>query len=428
VARAVGVMGFVGLIVIVLIGFLSVELLRRVSVRESIDDAKQVTRLAGEGIVAPALTGAVLAGDPSALQRLDRIVRSRVLAHGFVRVKLWSLDGRVVYSDEARLIGRRFPLTREELSAVRTGAVRAEISSSDRPANRFERRLGKLLEVYLPIIGPGGRPLLFESYQPLHEVTSSAQRLWVSFAPALLGGLLLFELIQLPIAWAAARRLRQGHLEREALLRRAVEASEEERSRISRDLHDGVVQDLAGVAYSLEAATQQLGAEPPAIVADRLGGAIAATRRSIRQLRSLLVEIYPASLQRAGLATALSDMSAQFGSRDIDVRVEVESSLELRPETEALLFRVAQESLRNVAAHARATQVVVHVGTENGSAAVTIADDGRGFSPDAIRRRERKGHFGLGFLDDLVRAAGGRLEIDSSPGRGTRARAEVPAP
>src|SRR5690242_16914475 len=147
-ARAVGIFAGAGLIAVTLIGFASVEVLRRTSANEAIDDAKQVTRLAGEGIVAPLLTDALLAGNPQAQARLDALVRKRVLVNGIVRVKVWTPSGRIVYSDEHQLIGRRYPLAPEELQAFRSGEVRAELSNVDRPENQFEQRLGKLLEVY----------------------------------------------------------------------------------------------------------------------------------------------------------------------------------------------------------------------------------------------------------------------------------------
>src|SRR3954470_18369533 len=98
-----------GLLATVVIGLLAVAVLRRIGDAEAIRSAKQVTRLAGEGIVAPSLTRGVLAGDPPALRRLDRVVRARVLRDGVVRVKLWTPAGRIFSSDEPRLIGARYP-------------------------------------------------------------------------------------------------------------------------------------------------------------------------------------------------------------------------------------------------------------------------------------------------------------------------------
>ena len=96
------------------------------------------------------------------------------------------------------------------------------------------------------------------------------------------------------------------------------------------------------------------------------------------------------------------------------------------PDAEALMFRTAQEALRNVMAHSDAEQVDVSVIVENSHAGLTIADDGRGFSPADAQAAREDGHLGLRVLGDMARDAGGRLDIESEPGRGTRIRLEVP--
>jgi signal transduction histidine kinase len=105
--------------------------------------------------------------------------------------------------------------------------------------------------------------------------------------------MLLLELAQIPVAVSLARKLRRGQQEREQLLRRTIEASECERRRIARDLHDGPVQELAGVSYTLTAASEQVKATRHLVVARTLDEASRQTRGSIRALRTLLVDIYP---------------------------------------------------------------------------------------------------------------------------------------
>ena len=90
------------------------------------------------------------------------------------------------------------------------------------------------------------------------------------------------------------------------------------------------------------------------------------------------------------------------------------------------MFRTAQEALRNVMAHSDAEHVDVSVVLENSHAGLTIADDGRGFTPDAAEAAREDGHLGLRVLADMAQDAGGRLDIDSEPGRGTRVSLEVP--
>jgi hypothetical protein len=125
-------------------------------------------------------------------------------------VKIWLADGTIVYSDEHRLIGSKYSLGTDEQAALRDGTTEAEISDLKRPENRFERRFGKLLEVYLPIRDTAGRELVYEDYERYSSVAASGRRLWLSFAPAILGALALLCLIQIPLAWRATRRLQHG--------------------------------------------------------------------------------------------------------------------------------------------------------------------------------------------------------------------------
>ena len=131
------------------------------------------------------------------------------------------------------------------------------------------------------------------------------------FAPALAAALLLLWLVQLPLAWSLSQRLRQRQREREALLQRAIDSSALERRRIAQHLHDGVVQDLAGVSYALSATGERLEQAGPAAAAEVVRDSAAATRRAV-QLRALLIGIYPPSLQRSGLEAAVETCWPHF--------------------------------------------------------------------------------------------------------------------
>jgi signal transduction histidine kinase len=356
---------------------------------------------------------------------MDRVIRGRVLSGDVVRVKLWDAGGRIIYSDEHRLIGFRTALSADDVAALRDGTTAAEVSDLSRPENRFERPHKKLLEVYLGIRTAQGHRLLFEAYQRFSSISASGQRLWQRFLPALVGALVLLELAQIPLAYSLARRVRRGQREREALLRRAIDASSIERRRIASDLHDGVVQNLAGVSFGLSAAAEQLphGSTTREAVEE---GAVEA-RRTVRELRTLLVDIYPPTLQRSGLHAALADLLDGIRSGGCEAHLAVAPDLDLPPETEALLFRAAQEALRNVRRHADARRVNLAVETTGSTAVLEVSDDGRGFDTDAAAS-SANGHFGLQMLGDLVGDAGGNFDIVSAPGEGTRVRLEVPLP
>jgi signal transduction histidine kinase len=405
-----------GLVATLVLAGVTVLALARISREEAVKDAKRLTELVGRQIVEPRLTDGVLRQDPRAIAEFDRVIRSRVRRGDFVRVKLWVPSGQIVYSDEPRLRGVRFRLDEEEREVLETGGVEAEVSDLKGPENRFERGGRDLLEVYMPVRTPSGRKAMFETYLRLSSVAASGRDLWASFIPALLGSLLVLQLIQLPLAWSLARRVAQAHRDREALLQRALDASDLERRRIAADLHDGTVQDLVAASYALTSARERLGPEGNG-ASTALERADHTTREAVRQLRSLLVEIYPPRLREAGLASAL---------RDLDAEVHVADDLDLPDDVTALLFRTAQEAVRNAAEHAQADHVRVEVTSDEESARLTVADDGVGFDHERALEAAREGHFGLRLLRDQVADAGGTFTIESAPGEGTRVRVEVP--
>jgi two-component system, NarL family, sensor kinase len=415
------------LVAVIVFVVASLPFLRRLGRTEAIRDARATARLAAAGVVEPNLDDALLERAPRSLARLDRVVQERVLSESIVRVKIWSPDGRIVYSDEPRLIGARFPLADDEREALVTGDAHAELSNLSDPENRFERPEGELLEVYSRVRTPNGTPVLFEIYQRYDSVIAGGRRIWLSFLPALLAALLLLWLVQVPLAYRLARRVRQGHAEREVLSRRALDASNDERRRIAADLHDGVVQDLAGISYSLAAAAETTPAarEDPKLRATLREGA-SVTRASMQRLRSLLLSIHPPNVRAAGLKAALTDLVSPLERRGIRVELDTAQPLDLEPETEALVFRAAREAIRNVVEHADAEHVTVRVQPANGSLLLTVNDDGVGFDPERRAERRSEGHVGLSLLEEIAAHAEARIEIRSQPGRGTSFSLEVP--
>lgn len=423
ISAAVARFAVTGVAALVLLGFASIQLLRHIGTSDAIRDSQELTRLAGRGVVAPYLTPKLVAGQPRAVHVVDRVVRARLLFDPVVRIKIWDASGRILYSDQPELIGRRYPLGDDELAVLRHGGIQAEVSDLSRPENRLERRYRKLLEVYLGLRATDGTPVLFEVYQRFSSVVASGQRTWRTFLPPVIGTMVLLELAQIPLAVSLARKLQRGQQERETLLRRAIDASELERRRIARDLHDGPVQDLAGVSYTLTAAAEQVKSGDQDAVPQTLEQAARQTRRSIRALRTLLVDIYPPRLHTEGLSAALSDLLAPLSIEGIDVELEIDHQLALPEAIEAVLFRAAQEALRNVLHHAAADRAVVRVTSTDGRAVLEVRDNGRGFSvPDATY----EGHFGLRMLHDLARDGDGELAVESRASQGTLVRLRVP--
>jgi signal transduction histidine kinase len=407
-------LGSLAAIAVILVG--GFFALRDVATEEAERDTRERVEIEGQ-LIATALRDGVLTGDPRDLAALDDLVQGQILGESVVRVKLWSQDGTILYSDEPRLIGERFALGEEEAELFETGGSDAELSDLGEPENRFERGEGELLEAHAPIRTPNGTQVLFEIYQRFSSINASASRILSTLVPPMVAGLLVLLLFQAPLAWSLARRLQRGHEERERLLTSAIEAQDRERRRIASDLHDGVVQDLAGVAFGLAplaADARRRGNDEEARVVD---DAVDTLRQGVRDMRTLLVEIHPPRLESAGLEPVLDDLLSPLRAAGVETHLSVTEPVH----DEALVYRVTREALRNVQAHAEARSVTVTVAPGE----LTVTDDGRGF--DAARRagRAEEGHVGLALLADLVEQAGGTLTVESAPGRGTTVKLEV---
>jgi signal transduction histidine kinase len=222
-----------------------------------------------------------------------------------------------------------------------------------------------------------------------------------------------------------ATRLRAAQEQREQLLLSALGASDKERRRIASDLHDGVVQGLAGVSYTLSAVAEKARAAGVVPLAQTASHTAVELRRWVRELRSLVVTITPPALHEQGLGASLSDLASNLEARGISVQVEAPPDLDLDETTESLVYRVAQEGVRNVVRHAAANRVQLRVQQQNGRLQLEVSDDGRGFDPAASGARGR-GSVGLELLRGLVAEHDGTLTVGSTSGGGTTLMMELP--
>ncbi len=423
VTRAVALFLLAGLLVLLAVTALLAVAQRRVAVSEAIRDARTLTNLEAHDVVRPVLTDNALVRGTKDWQSLDDVVHDRVLGTLIVRVKIWDESGKVVYSDDPSLVGRTFDLPAKELRALRTGRIVAEVTNLDEAENVGEQSFGKLLQVYLGIVTPGGHQLLFETYQPYDTITVASRRMWTSSLPPLVGGLVLLYLVQAPLAYRMANRLRQTQDEREQLLVASLATSDRERTRIAADLHDGVVQGLAGASYSMSAAARTFTAQGQDEAAETFRRTALDLRRWVRELRSLIVTVTPPALHSQGLASSLSDLVATLEGRGIAVTLDLAPLGSVPDDVQALAYRVAQEAARNIIRHADASSVVIGLRIEKGpgralrTMLLTVKDDGRGFDPAAVSRRH--GSVGLELLSSVVAAQGGTLTVTSHTERGT---------
>lgn len=383
----------------------------------ALNNAVTTTQRLADHTAGPLVTNELLAGDPAAISNLDRYVRPWLDEGAVLRIKVWDPDGKVVYSDISSLIGQRFELPVRAREVLAGGPGTATLGNPQQPENQFEAASGELVEVYVRFVAANGAPLIFEAYYDNDPLREEQQELLYGMIPPLLLALSALQLAQLPTAVRLARRIQANRTTGHRLLKRAVEASDLERRRIARDLHDEVIQDLSGLSYALESEELHGPREHQGLLSE----ARAILQRNVGTLRAMTSELYPPDLDRLGLTAALARLAEPLHDRGIALRLDVPAEFDLDRDRAAMLYRVARESLANVAKHSHAANVVLSLRKDLRGAEISISDDGIGFdeaqgSPD--------GHTGLRILRDTFKETGGTLEIRTAPGAGTTVTAK----
>lgn len=209
-----------------------------------------------------------------------------------------------------------------------------------------------------------------------------------------------------------------------ALADRLITAQEEERRRVSRDLHDGLCQKLAALAFDVE--HLEVALPEPAATRSRLRELRAQAVKVSEEARNIAYELHPSALDDLGLVVSMRALCDEFHDRE---RIQVKFSAGKLPESvpqklASGLYRIAQEGLQNVAKHAKAKRVTVSLAVRDRNILeFTVLDDGIGFSPQAVKG---KGGLGLVSIGERARIMGGDLSIEAKPGYGTRIAVRVP--
>ena len=227
-------------------------------------------------------------------------------------------------------------------------------------------------------------------------------------------------------------RLYQQMQERDVLrgdlLRRAVEAQEEERKRIARELHDGIGQVFTALALGLSGVEETMPRDP-VLARAQVANLKELSMRTITEMRHLVADLRPAQLDDLGLVPALHWLADEWRDRlSIDVHVQVTGHRHrLSPEMETILFRTTQEALTNVAKHARAQQAIVKLAFNQDQIELIVQDNGVGMTPEQVTRRQvHHQGWGLAGIQERTSLVGGTFDIDSAPGRGTRLIIHIP--
>ena len=381
----------------------------------ALHSATQITKRLADYAVSPLVTEELLAGDADALLRLRARLEPWMRVGTIHHIKIWDESGRVVYSDVESLIRERFPLPlgREVFAVGWPGhatLVRAtsigDLASTDSEVVRAFARISSPAE-----------PLLLDVAYDNDLVRSEQSAVLANMAPPFLIALLVLQAAQLLPAVGLAKRVQRHQLAQRLLLQRAIEASDLERRRIARDLHDDVIQELSGLAYQLDAEAGRGGGSP------LLGQTHAALQKNLRTLRAVTSELYTPDLAQLGLREALDRLAETIREQGVAVTLDVPDDLELDDEQTLLLFRVAREVLVNVAKHAEARNTRIDLRRQGDVAELTIQDDGRGFD---VAAGSPEGHLGMRILHDVINEAGGQLQVHSRIGLGTTVFASLP--
>jgi signal transduction histidine kinase len=398
-------------------------LAQRIAKEEALRDARARAYAIGNLMAAPLVNSKVRSHAPGSGDELTAVMRNRMSDGSVTHVKLWTQDGEVLWSDEKELIGRRFPLTSDVKKLFGTKEATAEVSNLTKAENVGEQAHGELIEVYAGAPDADRKPMVFEAYFSSESMRQDQQAIFMGYLPIILAALVLFQIAVLPLALSLARRVERGLAERSSWMRHALLASDLERRRIAQDLHDGVIQDLAGLSYAMPTLEAEFAGDAAGLKARETSHRVSQIlSRDVAALRSMITDIYPPDLDGPGFATAVQDLAHSAAERGVPVQVDLAADLSLSEDTARLVYRVVREGLRNITKHAQATAAQVEIRRESELVVVSVSDNGRGVKDTQVA----EGHLGLRLLEDTVNDLGGQMTLRSSPSGGSVLEASFP--
>jgi signal transduction histidine kinase len=415
-----------------------------------LDRTAGITALYVDSVIGPNLQALAqddrwLTADDTAA--LNRLVSTTGLGQGVVLFKIWSLDGRVLYSPDQALVGQQFPMQGGLAQAV-AGEVSADLSNLDEIENSDERQhFDRLVEVYAPVRQDSdGRVIAVEEFYLLpdaleQEIRDAQLRSW-----AVVGGVgLLTYLLLAGIVKRGSDTIRRQQRELQRRLdqnlqlhervrqaaRRTTSLNEQALRRISADLHDGPGQALALALLRLDALQAPCSgfesSEERVCIRTRADFATihSAVRDALTDVRAISAGLRLPELERLTLA--------EVATRAIDdherrAQIHVERHLDGLPEQAPLAIKIAlvrtlQEALSNATRHGRGADVRVELTCSSDKLQLRVSDHGPGFDPRGVAG---SGRLGLAGMRERAELLGGGFEVQSEIGRGTSVRVYWP--
>ncbi len=416
----------------------------------AINRTTSVTALYFESFVAPELQS--LAQTSSLTQpeidSLQSLLSNPQVGQRIVAFRIWSTSGTILYSPNPQLIGRTFAMDGDRGRAAQ-GAVTGDISNLTDPENLYERQQwSHLLEIYLPVRASRSSLIIAvaELYQLPDELEAEVNHDQLIAWGLVAGAALLAYLALARVVHQGSEKiisqdseLRERVRQLSALLdqnaglhdrlrraaARTTALNELERRRIGSDLHDGPSQTLALAMLRLDAVEGRL-EESGHGDDENLGSVRGALADALAEMRTIAAGLRTPELERAKPAEivrrAVADHERRAGTRATVDITGIPSRAPLA--TKIALYRILSEALSNAARHGQGAGVAVGV-TEStdGQLVAEVSDKGPGFD---VRRRPGPGHLGLAGMRERAELLGGRLEVESRIGAGTRIRAYLP--
>lgn len=404
------------------VGGVSWVVAHRIARADALAEALRTAHSVGGAVVVPALP-AVLDGDRTAAAALDSAVAGRRADGTLVRVTVWTDDGTVVWSNDGALVGRRFPVGDRLAAVFERHRDYAGVSSLDGPEHAgYRLRYGQLVQTYTAVRLDDGRTVALEMYFSGRRVARAEDELGDRLVPFALLSLLVLVLAQLPVSIWLVRRVSRSQRERARMLDQVLVSAERERRQLARNLHDGVVQQLTGVAFVLDSRPES-GTVPAATV--RVLRVVSQTvQHAIGNLREMLVELHPRDLTGENLGD-LIESSAVRACPDQLVGVHTRLDQPIHADIAAFLYRCARECASNVARHAGAGRVDITLVSDENGVRLDVEDDGVGMPADALDGGG--GSMGLVLLQQATHDLGGTLLLAAGPG-GLGARVSIVLP
>ena len=339
---------------------------------------------------------------PDTRRQLDQAVEGLLEEGEVYRVKIWEITeagtALIVYSDLPDNEGIEIPVSDNLQEAIATGDT-VVIPVPDDEAHANEQIPGdNPVEVYLAFEDLDGTLAVAELYL-VNDPGERVRTILSHILPFVLGGPILLAALTLPLALRMSRSQVENEISRRELIEQSLSASEKERTRLARLLHDGPVQDLAALGLML----------------DRDDGGETAARRvrdQIGRLRELLDDLSPSDLHITDLESALWSVVDQYPDLTANISIVSDPLDHLDDSTRATVFRCTAEVLRNALVHSDAESITVNVHSDEVHTEIHIHDDGRGFDPSA----PTPGHYGLKLVQAAVADRGGTCEVSGSDG------------